>query len=286
MKIKILERDEENQWDDFVLKQSNSTIFQLSCWKTIIKRTYNHDSFYLIAHEDEEVKGILPLISIKDRILGRKLISMPFTPYGGVCTTSAIAAKRLIEEAKNITDREGIGYLELRNCSKDLNACGTNTTFVTSILELMPDPERLFKKLSNKKRNTIRKCIKEDLNAIWTNDLKDFYHLYLENMKYHGTPAHSYQFFENISVLLRENTKILSIQLDGKTICSFLFLTYRDVIIDLAHSTIRQYKKYNPTTLGLWTAMQYACDKEYRYFDFGRSINGSPNYEFKRKWGT
>ena len=35
-----------------------------------------------------------------------------------------------------------------------------------------------------------------------------------------------------------------------------------------------------------WTMLEYACDNNYRYFDFGRSSSGAGTYHFKKQWGA
>ena len=35
--------------------------------------------------EEGEIKGILPLFLMRSMLFGKKLVSVPFAPYGGVC---------------------------------------------------------------------------------------------------------------------------------------------------------------------------------------------------------
>ena len=47
-------------------------------------KTYKHKQFFG-AKEDGEIKEVLPLFLTKSMIFGKKLVSVPFAPYGGVC---------------------------------------------------------------------------------------------------------------------------------------------------------------------------------------------------------
>jgi len=100
-KIEIykLERREEKEWDAYVLKHPNSTFFHQIGWKNVAERTYKHKPVYLIARKEGEVRGVLPLFLMRSMIFGKKLVSVPFAPYGGVCADDEIAEKMLIEEA-------------------------------------------------------------------------------------------------------------------------------------------------------------------------------------------
>jgi len=51
----------------------------------VVAGTYKHRPVYLVAKEGGEIKGVLPLFLTKSMIFGKKLVSVPFAPYGGVC---------------------------------------------------------------------------------------------------------------------------------------------------------------------------------------------------------
>ena len=69
----------------------------------MVKKTYKHKPIYLVAKENGEIKGVLPLFLMRSVIFGKKLVSVPFAPYGGACADDGIAEKMLIEEAIRIT---------------------------------------------------------------------------------------------------------------------------------------------------------------------------------------
>ena len=65
-----------------------------------MEKTYNHKPLYLIAKENGVIKGVLPLFLMRSVIFGKKLVSDPFAPYGGVCADSETVEKALIDEVK------------------------------------------------------------------------------------------------------------------------------------------------------------------------------------------
>jgi len=65
-----------------------------------VEKTYNHKPLYLIAKENGVIKGVLPLFLMRSVIFGKKLVSVPFAPYGGVCADSETVEKALIDEVK------------------------------------------------------------------------------------------------------------------------------------------------------------------------------------------
>ena len=50
-----------------------------------MEKTYKHKLVYLVAKEEGELKGVLPLFLMKSFIFGKKLVSVPFALYGYVC---------------------------------------------------------------------------------------------------------------------------------------------------------------------------------------------------------
>ena len=50
-----------------------------------MEKTYKHNPFYLIAKEEGEIKGVLPLFLMRSWFFDKKLVSVPFAQYGEVC---------------------------------------------------------------------------------------------------------------------------------------------------------------------------------------------------------
>ena len=88
IEVQELRRKEEKEWDNFIEQSSNSTFFHRIGWKNVVERTYKHKPVYLIARKEGEVKGVLPLFLMRSMIFGKKLVSVPFAPYGRACTGS------------------------------------------------------------------------------------------------------------------------------------------------------------------------------------------------------
>jgi hypothetical protein len=66
----------------------------------VVEKTYKHKPIYLMAKEEGAIKGVLPLFLMRSMIFGKKLVSVPFTPYGGVCADNETAENALVEEGE------------------------------------------------------------------------------------------------------------------------------------------------------------------------------------------
>jgi len=119
MEITKLRREEEKAWDSYIHNSNSSTFYHQIGWRNVVEKTYKHKPIYLVAKEEGEIKGVLPLFLMKSMFFGKKLVSVPFAPYGGVCMSNETVENALVEEAKEITKECGADYLELRTISDD-----------------------------------------------------------------------------------------------------------------------------------------------------------------------
>ena len=288
LRITELEREDEAAWDAYVRSSPASTFYHQIGWRNVVEKTYKHKPVYLVAKEESEIKGVLPLFLMRSLVFGKKLVSVPFAPYGGVCADNETAERALVEEAKRITKEQGADYLEFRTISENnTSSLISKSLYVTSILELDTNPAVvLSEKLKRNKRKTIAKSEKRNLTMDWTNKTTDFYAMYAHNMRDLGSPVHSNEFFENILRELPDNSKVLTVKRDGKILYAAFYLFYKDTVINSWSSTLDEYRKYYPTDFGIWNAIKYSCENGYKNYDFGRSQEDSTNLEFKRRWSA
>jgi len=80
IKLEIIElqKEEEKSRDEYVHKSNSSTFYHQIGWKNVVEKTYKHKPIYLIAKEEGEIKGVLPLFLMKSMFFSKKLVSVPF----------------------------------------------------------------------------------------------------------------------------------------------------------------------------------------------------------------
>ena len=89
-------------WEDFVASQSQATNYHQVGWKTIIERSFGHQTRYLMAMNDGVVVGILALAILKSRLFGRSMVSLPFLNYGGLLSITVQAEEALVSAASKL----------------------------------------------------------------------------------------------------------------------------------------------------------------------------------------
>jgi len=282
-------------WNAFVRGSAGASVFHLHEWKRVIRATYGHEAHYLTAEREGAVRGVLPLFLIDSRLFGRSLVSLPYADYGGiVANDDADAAHGLLEAALALGEELGAEYLLLRQTPAERIAttaprAETYAGKVTMLLELSPDPQTMLSRLPGERRNRIRKTQRQGLGARWAGveAVDGFYGVFAENMRDLGSPVHSKTLFvEILRALGDEHAKLLVVEHEGRIIGAAMCLFFGATAMVPWVSSLRSHFRMYPNVLLYWTALEYACERGCRIFDFGRSSPGSGTYEFKRQWGA
>lgn len=102
---------DQHSWNAIVLSNPYWTPYHLWEFGQALSSTYGYEKYNFVAKYKGEVIGLFPLLFIKSRLFGNKLLSLPFCEYGGplIDSTSGFSRqviKVLLEEvflsAKNL----------------------------------------------------------------------------------------------------------------------------------------------------------------------------------------
>ena len=142
-----------------------------------------------------------------------------------------------------------------------------------------------LRNISSRNRGKIRKAEKNKINFhSGLRHLDDFYNIFSINMNRLGTPVYPKSFFKNIIKTFYDNIEILVLKKDNKIIaCMFLF-KFKNIISEFWVASLEQYNRIYVNNLLYWKAINYACENNYEWFDFGRSTKNSGTYRFKVQW--
>ena len=288
IEVRQLENGEEKAWDDYVYRCVESSHCHLSGWRRVVERSYGHRSYYLWAHENGSVKGILPLIAMRNFFFRRSLVSMPFLDDGGICADNDQIRSHLFYEALRLYEGQKANFLDLRHRHADNLASPRGGKKVMMILDLLDDPDEMWKRFDAKLRNQVRKASKSGLTAGWSSKegLSDFYKIFAANMRDLGSPVHSHDFFGAILDEFSDSAKIMLVRKDGLVIGAAVCLFFKGSMIVPWESSLREYFSLCPNNLLYWEMVRWGCENGYRRFDFGRSSPDSGTYRFKKQWGA
>ena len=103
------------EWDGFVASRPESSFFQLSGWRKVVRRAFGHACPYLIAREGGAIKAVMPLTEINSRLFGHFLIGNGFCVGGGPLFANQTALASVLEEAGELGRAHKVAYVEIRD---------------------------------------------------------------------------------------------------------------------------------------------------------------------------
>lgn len=289
----VRERHPDKSWDRFVEQHPAATVAHLSGWGRVAAAAYGHTPVAIMAVEDGDPVGVLPLVLLRSRLFGRRLVSMPFLDYGGVLVAPGTAEPGVIEralmaEALAVARETGAQSLSLRQLHPVPLAHPTATDRVTMLLALTT-ADAVWKALPSERRNRVRKGEKSGLEPAWcgAEALDDFYRVFAVNMRDLGSPVHSRAFFRLILEELGDTARVLLVRdRGGRAVGAAVCLFFGDTVMMSWVSSLREAFALCPNFVLYWEVIRYACAGGYRLFDLGRSFKSAGTYEFKRQWGA
>jgi serine/alanine adding enzyme len=318
-------RDEENQaWDEFAASHPDAGVYHLSGWRNAIESAYGHKTYYLTAlepsataeepprrgsqvAEHHHIVGILPLVHIRHWLFGNSLVSIPYFDAGGVLAADVRAEQALIRRGVELAETLEADFVELRHHRNlatwehgntaeaafrpklgwrfSLDRSGSK---VRMVLDLPATAELLMASFKAKLRSQIHKPLKAGLTVRrgGVELIDDFYDVFVENMRDLGSPVHSKRLLRNVLLRFPDSASLFVVYGEGKAMAGSLTIGFRELLSNPWASALRRYSKDAPNMLLYWTMLEFACDRGYRAFDFGRSTLDEGTYKFKEQWGA
>jgi FemAB-related protein (PEP-CTERM system-associated) len=275
-------------WDEYVTSRSNACLYHQYSWRTLIAKSFGHQSYYFAAYYQGDIVGILPTTRLTSRLFGDFAVSVPYFNYGGVLANSSAIAEKLLTATAKLYRAEDCSHLEVRTTHAALNAWPNTTDKVSMIRPLPNTTDELDTELGTKIRAQIKRAQKENTSAhIGGLDLlDDFYTVFARNMRDLGTPVYSKSFFANILEQHPKRATIVIIKLNKKPVAAAFLLGYRDMLEIPWASTLKEANPFSINMQLYWEVLSFAIREQYAFFDFGRSTKDANTYRFKKQWGA
>lgn len=276
----------EKMWDEYVLRHPKATFFHLMGWEHVLERTFSYKPFYLAAWREGHLRGILPLVLIRNLPFGHSLVSIPFAVYGGICADDTETALALFDYAKTLAHKMQVRYLEFRN-QEAFGTLPSKELYVTFRQAIDRDPDKNMAAIPRKQRRMIRQGEKHGLIARVGGEefLKEFHHIYAHSVHKFGTPVFPLQFFANLLREFGSACRILAVFREEQMVAGVLTFFFRDQIMPYYSGALQEAFQYAVNDFMYWNLLCYGAEGGYRIFDFGRSKQGTGPYDFKRHWG-
>jgi FemAB-related protein (PEP-CTERM system-associated) len=286
MKIRELTDQDQDIWDNFVASNPAATCFHWYGWRRPLSDILGYQSHYIAAFEGETIVGILPLFFVSSRLFGKSMVSLPFCSYGGVVAASSEACNELLAHGISLAKANRAAYLEVRNLNVQAAEIPLQDLYVTFRKSLPTTIDDKMLCIPSKRRNMVRRALKQGLTTEVAPNLDAFFDLYLQNARAHGTPALPKAFFAELIASLGDKLDILFVKdVSGRAVsCIMNFYAHGDIHAGFAgEAADARFSSAND--LKYWALMVHAVQRGCTVFDFGRSKVGTGSYSFKKLWG-
>ncbi len=296
--IKVLEESELDQWDKFVFRHKNGSIYHTSWWQKIIRSTYGHHPLYIVLKDEEgHIVGGMPLFLIKGIFNSMRMTSLPCAQTCNPLFGSQPEYDEILKYLNYLIREYRCDYAEIRTTSEIELATKSYKTKIENYSIYLLDLERPLDEVRRSFHKScvqrpIEKASRSGLELIEGNteaDLRDFYNLYLTMRKSYGLLPQPFTFFSALWTELhpRGHMDLWLAKYSGRIASSLLLLKFKERVTYEYGASLPDLLNTRPSHFLIWEAIKKAVMTGYKEFDFGRTSDDNLGLsDFKSRWGT
>ena len=299
------------RWEAFVVSHPQCTIYHHPAWLRALEHEYGNKVLGLACLDPRgNVCGVLPLMETRGlpfncgaQVVGRRLSSLPRTPVAGPLSLSDEGTKMLLNRAADLAHEIPGCQLQIKSMSTSLTGLPEGSTsmawkemYVLDLPEHSDDLRFGDRITRHRVKGAISRALKLGVqvrDADSEKDLREWYDLYLETMRWHGSIPRPYRFFSALWNQLRSSGQMSLLLAEHhrhhrRTLLSgYMFLTCGKTIHCYLNGRRRDQLGLHPNDILQWRAIQEACRRGFRRYDFGEVEEGQEGLiGFKVKWGA
>lgn len=304
--LRVVEIDwrTDPRWGQFISTQPDSLIYHHPAWLQVLEEAYGYKPVHLACEDAQgQIHGVLPLFYMRGLFTGRRLSSLPRTPVAGPLACDKEAMTMLASEAVKRSRSEKGTQFQVKMLSNTLDDLIDGLVGVpwreTYVLKLPERPELI--RIGNSRNHARIKWSVNKANRLGLRvyqaeterELRAWYSLYLETMRWVAVPPRPYRFFEVAWRQLQPRgllRLLLATRSEGgqsRLLAGSILLMFGQTVFYAFTGWRREDLSLRPNDLIQWQAIHDACAEGYRSYDFGEVTKDNQGLaEFKSKWGA
>ena len=298
IRVRALLPGEDARWDAFVSRHHDGTFFHRTGWSRAVQEMFKHQPHHLVVEQGRRWLGALPMFLVNGPFLGKNLVSVPYSVYGGILATDDRAHDALLAKAGELGKDLGIGFVELRNLEQRSGDRAQCELYVTFRCELPDDPAEVMARIPKKRRAEIRaarepkapasKGKRETFGITVTADgtVEQLFRLFADNKRRLGSPTLPLRWFQALRDEFGKAAVIhRAVEPSGRTIAAVMSFTFKDTVYAYYSGSLPDVNHTGVNNFLYCAVMEWAVENGYRRFDFGRSRADSGPAKFKENMG-
>ena len=308
IEVQRFTQDFEKEWDYFVDRANNGTLFHLRKFLNYhIPGRFTDAS--LIFTRNRQPLALLPA-AVHQFNGERVYFSHPGASYGGLVVSDTVGLKETFEIAKMIILHAGkldCGriiitlppyYLYKRyNSYVDFSLQQAGFFYrvreLSSVLHLDRTPEEFSMGFPDGVKRAIRKAEKSGLHVCLSKDIKSYYSILKKNleMRHNVTPTHSQGELELLFSLFPGQIELYAAEYREEMIGGIVTFGCNkrvNLAFYIAHN--HEFQNYRPVDCIIWHVIRESINRGFSFLDFGTfTLHKEPNWglcRFKEKFGA
>lgn len=281
-------------WDEYVRNHPQGRFSQLFGY-TCIQRVYGYRPRYFGFTRAGKLIGVLPAFEARSLLFGRRLVSQPFSEYGGFLLDDNLSEDdvgHIMETLRRFVADARLPALELHGNQGMRRGEGgfvqDNPQHLATLDLRRPLEEIWSKTISRHVRKAVRKAEREGLTSREATSVETiterFYPLYVRSMRRLGSPPHSLSYFLECHRAFGGDMRIFWAMKDDLPIAGLLGFACGGRVSIVNIVSDERFWNLRPNDLIHWDFIGWAHRSGYRDFDFG-SVRYEGQSQYKRKWG-
>src|SRR5947209_5383786 len=268
-------------WDRYVEAHPEARFCHLSAYRCL-SGVYGYTPRYMAFLEGDRMVGVLPAFEVHSLLFGHRLVSQPFSEYGGALLDADLSASQLAEifaHVREFVRSRKLSCIEMHG--RQGFAQDAATPFAVrgnehqhAVLPLDRPIEELYQNVvTYQARKAVQKARRSDLLVEERSDedtlRRHFFPYYLDSMRRLGAPPHSLDYYLECKRAFGSNMRIFWAIHEGKPIAGLLGFSsgarvnILNIVSDPAGLELR------PKDFIHWEYIQWAHAQGFRWFDFG-----------------
>jgi hypothetical protein len=286
-------------WDDFVRNHSRGRFIHLIGFKKTVEAVYKLKPNYWLFREDGRMRAIFPSFYHRGLIYGKRIVSQPFSEYGGILFDPALekeGRRSIMGEFPSVIEKSKeaglFDYVEIR-CFPDLEGLEAENFRREHLYEYGLLPLRqglnLMEIISYSVKKTVRQAQARrlELRLVESEDeiREAYYPLHLRSLRRLGSPPHPLAYFLTLRRSLQKHLKIFIARHESRPLAALLGWAVGQSVQITESVSDERYFSMRANDLLHFHFINWAIDNGFRWFDFG-PVRYPGQRQYKKKWGV
>lgn len=291
--VRLIDPIADPAWLELVESSPDAEIFHHPRWLQLLRSRYGYEIEACCVEGETGIEAGIPVATIRSRLTGSRLVSVPFSDTCGVATAAGAdpTALEALGEALAKEARRRDLDLTVHSALPQLPGAEVRHCFARHLLPLAADPAEVERGYAKNQSRAIKKARREGLTGERRTDvaaLDAFYALHLRTRRRQGVPTQPKSFIRAFAELFEAGLGFVWLVADeGRPVAAAVFLTHNDTVTYKYGASDLGSLKKRPNNLLMSSAIRWSCVAGYRSFDFGRTdLDNEGLLAFKRTWGA